>query len=296
MKTQVYQRPTPNLNRRAFLQGTTLMLTCPGMVLGKSQEVVRVGLVTDIHYADKNTGGSRHYRDSKLKLREAVSHFNKEKPAFVIELGDFIDRAKDVETELQYLKVIEKEYSQLQCDRYYVLGNHCLDTLSKEEFIANTGMDAPHYSFDKGGFHFVALDACFNSKGEPYQRRNFVWNDANISDEQLKWLEQDLRSSGKPTVVFTHQRLDPSGNYMIKNAEAVRNIMEKAGNVQAVFSGHSHKNEHKIFNGIHYCVVRAVVEGPGEDNNGYGMLSLHCDGKLAIEGFRKQKDYSFSDA
>jgi len=96
--------------------------------------------------------------------------------------------------------------------------------------------------------------------------------------------------------VFTHQRLDPSGSYMIKNAADVREILEKAGNVQAVFSGHSHKNEHKLLSGIHYCVIRAVVEGPGEDNNGYGMLSMHGDGKLVIEGFRKQKDYSFIEA
>lgn len=280
------------LNRRAFIQGSALVLVGAGGLKVHGAEAVEVGLITDLHYADKETRGSRHYRDSKEKIKDAVGYFNEKKPAFVIELGDFIDRAVDVETELRYLKVIEKEYSKLKCDRYYVFGNHCLDTLKKEEFIAHTGMKAPHYSFDAGGYHFVVLDACYNSKGEAYERRNFKWNDANVPKAELDWLREDLKKTKKPTIVFSHQRVDPSGNYEIKNAGEVRKVLEDSGKVRAVFSGHSHKNEYQLVGGIHYCVVRAMVEGAGKKNSGYAMLRLEGDGKLMVKGFVKQDDYA----
>jgi len=68
-------------------------------------------------------------------------------------------------------------------------------------------------------------------------------------------------------------------------------LLEQSGNVQAVFQGHSHKNDYQLIKGIHYCVVRAMVEGPGETNSGYGLLTIEPDGRMVIEGFRKQDDY-----
>jgi len=161
-------QPSPNvipLSRRAFIQSGALVLMGSNVAFPKEETTVRVGLMTDLHYADKESGGSRHYRDSKQKIAEAVKYFNQSPPDFVIELGDIIDRAVDVKTELSYLKTIEAEYSKLACQRHYVFGNHCLDTLTKEEFIANTGMSDPYHSFDKHGYHFVVLDSCYNSKG-----------------------------------------------------------------------------------------------------------------------------------
>ena len=55
--------------------------------------LVRIGLVTDLHYADKPPGGSRHYRDSLAKLAAAGEQFAKAKTDVVVELGDFIDSA-----------------------------------------------------------------------------------------------------------------------------------------------------------------------------------------------------------
>ena len=56
-----------------------------------STKPIRIGLITDIHYADLDTAGSRHYRDSVTKVREAVRIFNEAEPDIVICLGDLID-------------------------------------------------------------------------------------------------------------------------------------------------------------------------------------------------------------
>ncbi len=58
-----------------------------------------------------------------------------------------------------------------------MLGNHCVYTLIKREFLDGVEQKRSYYSFDSGDFHFVVLDSCFRSDGEPYRRKNFKWID-----------------------------------------------------------------------------------------------------------------------
>lgn len=259
----------------------------------KAKPAVRFGMVTDMHYADKDKRGSRFYRESLVKLAEAAEQFKKSKPAFVVELGDFVDRAKAVEVELGYLKRIHEDFSKLPGKQHYVLGNHCVDTLTKKEFLDTVGQDESYYAFDEGGIHFIVLDACFRSDGEPYGRNNSTWRDANIPEAELEWLADDLKKTENKTIVFVHQRLDVKKDYAVKNAEAVRKVLEASGKVLAVFQGHSHKNEHQHINGIHYCVHRAMVEGTGEEKNGFSTLDVFEDGTIKLTGFREQKNYQW---
>lgn len=283
------------LGRRAFLKNGALFLAASTLGAKISfardqQPSVRIGLLTDLHYADKNPGGSRHYRETLAKLEDAALQFEKDQPAHVVELGDFIDAADSVRTEMSYLQRINKEFAALPGQKHYVLGNHCVDTLTKDEFLGEVGQQKSFYSFDAGGIHFVVLDACFRSDGTPYGRKNFQWTDTNIPKKQLEWLASDLKDSGKNTIVFVHQRLDVSNSYGVKNAPEVRRILEESGKVQAVFQGHSHKNELKDINGIHYCVHRAMVEGSGLEQSGYSTMDIFADGSLRLTGYRQQQN------
>ncbi len=285
-------------SRRAFLQdGSMLLLAGLGMPgtcwATKDNSPLRFSMITDLHYADKDTAGSRHYRDCIPKVIEARSVFEKTKPEFLVCLGDLIDAAADVTTELGYLKRITKELSAIDCPKHFVLGNHCVDTLTKSEFLQGVGQEKSYYSFDLRGIHFVVLDACFRSDGKPYQRKNFDWTDPNLSAEEVEWLEKDLEETELPTIVFIHQRLDNAGVYCVKNAGEVRSIMESSKKVLAVFQGHSHKNEHQLIGGIHYCTMVAMVEGSYEDSNGFSMISIFDNGTVKIEGHRKQASYQW---
>ncbi len=287
------------LGRRAFLRnGTLIMATAmTGSAVCWSAEqtpALQVGLITDLHYADKAPAGSRHYRETLGKLSEAALHFEKEKPDFVVELGDLIDAADSVAVEQRHLKTINREFSAVSKERHYVLGNHCVDTLTKQEFLGEVGQKKSYYSFDRGGLHFVVLDSCFRSDGKPYQRKNFKWTDANVPPKELEWLQADLKSTDKKTIVFAHQRLDVSNSHGVRNCEEVRKVLEASNQVLAVFQGHSHKNDHKDIAGIHYCTLVAMVEGSGAESNGYSVMSVTDQGLIQISGFRKQADYSWS--
>ncbi len=287
------------LGRRAFLRNGTLVLAGASFDSGQlfaadRASTLSVGLVTDLHYADKPPAGSRHYRETPDKLAEAAELFGKHQPAFVVELGDFIDAADSVDAELGYLQKINRDFSAISKNRHYVLGNHCVYTLTKHEFLGGVGQKKSYYSFDSGDFHFVVLDSCFRSDGEAYGRKNFEWTDPNIPAAEVEWLAADLNCTAKPTVVFAHQRLDVSNHYGVKNAADVRSIMEESGKVLAVFQGHSHKNDHNDIRGIHYCTLVAMVEGTGQESNGYTLMTLAGDGTISIQGFRKQSGYRWT--
>ncbi len=294
----MYQNEFQQLSRRAFLKNGTLVLTAAAsldsslLLAGdKSPKLTRVGLVTDLHYADKPARGTRHYRQSPEKLATAAEQFAKNQPDFIVELGDFIDAADSVETELGYLKRINKDFRSICNNRHYVLGNHCVYTLQKQEFLDTVEQEKSYHSFDCGQFHFIVLDSCFRSDGEPYGRKNFQWTDPNIPQQELEWLKADLKATTKKTVVFAHQRLDVSNHYGVKNGEDVRAILEQSEKVLAVFQGHSHKNDHNEINGIHYCTLVAMVEGAGEQNNAFSIMEITDSNTIRIEGFIRQDDY-----
>jgi predicted phosphodiesterase len=281
------------LSRRAFIQNSTLCLAGlgGGQVLSAESDakpLLRVGLMTDLHYADKPPTKTRFYREALAKLDEAVEDMNREKPALVIELGDFIDQADSVEKEIEWLKTMESHFARLSMPRHYVLGNHCVGTLTKEEFTANTKASGSFESFEAGGVTFIILDSCFRSDGTPYSRKNFDWKDANVPKDELSWLENQLSKASGPVIVLAHQRLDADKAQAVQNAAEVRSLLEKSGKVLAVFQGHSHKNDYQQITGIHYTTLVAMVEGSGAENNGYTMLDVLSDGSLRLNGFRKQ--------
>ncbi|NBV24840.1 MAG: alkaline phosphatase [Proteobacteria bacterium] len=290
------------LGRRAFLQqGALLMAAAPGLAVthaaeGAGPAVIRIGLLTDPHYADIPAKGKRHYRESLGKVRAAVGRFNEAKADFVVELGDLIDEAPTVEGEIAHLKTVEAEFAKFRGPRHYVLGNHCVWTLTKEQFHANCGAKRSPYSWDQAGVHFIVLDACFRADGTAYGAKNFKWTDTEIPEAQRRWLAEDLAATRKPTIVFAHQRLDISGDYAVKSAAAVREIMERTGNVLAVFQGHHHRNDYREIGGIHYCTLMAMVEGADPGDTASGMLEVFENGSLKLNGAFKQSSYEWSRA
>ncbi len=319
-----------NINRRHFIVHGSIVLAGaamagggrPGRLLAAQAAagntailpVLRFGLVTDIHYADRDAVGSRVYRDSLAKMQVAVAALNETAKkdslglSFAVTLGDMIDYPAGAEVlnddavarEIGLLKVIEAEWAKVHAERHYVLGNHCVYTLNKAEFFANTMAKPAPYSFDTsfkgtdGAMHFVVLDACFRADGTPYARRNADYQNTFIPESQVKWLADDLAKTKNPVIIFAHQRLDGvkgDESMNVKNSAAVRAVLEQSGKVLAVFAGHSHQNLLTTVGGIPYVVFRAMVEDPGAPNNAFCTVEMFADHSVAIRGSFKQTTY-----
>ena len=294
------------ITRRAFLKSASAfsLLSAGGLkVFGGSYErpVVRFGLVTDSHYADREVGGIRYYRQSLDKMKACVEVMNKEGVDFLMHLGDFKDqdKTKNPEKTLSYLREIEAAYAQFDGPRFHAIGNHDVDSISKQQFldnIENTGIskEKSYYSFDKGDWHFVVLDPNYHVDGRHHNKGDFKWYEAYVPADQLAWLKRDLANTKLPTVVFSHQLLhelkaEPK-SYHITNCEALRKLLEESAKVAAVFQGHYHQSNYLNIKGIHYDVLLAMVDFEGLENNSFAIIEGFSNGDLQVNGYKRVPD------
>jgi predicted phosphodiesterase len=227
-------------------------------------------------------------------MNECVELMNEKKVNFLIELGDFKDQDNPPieQKTITYLRTVEKVFQKFNGSTYHVLGNHDIDSISKDQFlinVENTKIDREksYYSFDSNGVHFVILDANYKSDGTDYKHGNFDWTDSNIPPAELNWLRHDLAAARGPVIVFIHQLLDGTGSVYVNNAADIRQILEKSGKVRAVFQGHHHEGSYSYIEEIHYYTLKAMVEGPGDENNSYAIVEILPDQSITVTGYRK---------
>lgn len=291
------------ITRRILLKGSGALLAAAGLsqlscatkpASGKKRGTCRFGIVADCHYAGADARNGRYYRQSLDKLAECVELMNAQRVDFLVELGDFKDQDKDpVEDKtIDYLRAIERVFQKFAGPTYHVLGNHDMDSISKQQFLANvenTGIDPTrsYYSFNRKKVHFIVLDANYRKDGVDYDHENFDWTSANIPQHELDWLRKDLDRAKGPVIVFIHQLLAGVPTHRVKNAEEVRSILESSGKVAAVFQGHKHKGTFDHIGGIYYYALKAVVEGSGQENNSYAIVDILPNADITITGYRK---------
>jgi predicted phosphodiesterase len=256
---------------------------------------LRFGVITDLHYADRDPQSGRAYRESVSKLAEFVRVMNRERVDFVIELGDYKDQdpKPDPARTRLFLRTIESVFGRFIGPRFHVLGNHDEDSLSKAEFLAgaeNAGIPAgrTYYAFEVKGVRFVVLDANFRSDGKAFERGDFAWEDCNLPAAELEWLKAELQAGAGPVVVFIHQQLDGEGAYFVRNAASARKILEDSGRPTVVFQGHRHEGAYSVINGIPYLTFKAAGEGSGLANNKFALVEIAPGRKIKIRGFGRE--------
>jgi hypothetical protein len=272
----------------------------------QGQPLLSFGLVADAHYAP-GTHNSRCYQDSRIKLQACVEAFNAQSLPMMVAMGDLIDSAESREAEQAHLSELCGVLAGFRGERHVVLGNHDLASFSKEEFLDLVRRACPiveraatYGSFDRDDVHFVILDGNYRQDGTDFERLNFRWDDAWLSTAQIEWLEGDLAAaSGRRTIVLCHENLVPPGGplydakdpHTLHNAPTVRAILERDGNVWAVFQAHYHPGMCWTHNGIPYIGLRAMVEGPWPGYTAYAVASLYEDKTLSVQGFGQQPSY-----
>ncbi|WP_134684100.1 metallophosphoesterase [Brevibacillus migulae] len=260
------------------------------------------GLVADAQYCECDTNGTRNYRASLDKMKEAAATFNKHDLAFTIQLGDIIDRDKS-----SFSKIVPL-YNQIKGPRYHVLGNHDFP-VPVDEVVRILEMPRPYYDFSKDGWRFVVIDtndlssyedptnADKKETAESYLEvlkwsgamNAQTWN-GGVSSEQMTWLQNVLaqaKQANEKVVVFGHMALYPKNEHNVWNDEALLKTLESAGNVVAYFNGHNHAGNYGFKNGVHYLNFQGMVETP--DSNSYSIVKVYPD-RLEIDGYGREKD------
>ena len=214
---------------------------------GKKPDQIRIGICTDVHL--------NLMHDSELRLGTFINAMNKEKPDFIIELGDFVTLDK------KYAAYLDT-WNLFQGDKYHVIGNHETDGgFTKSQVLESRGMSLSYYSFDKNGFHFIVLDG--NDKKSPDAKPYYRF----IGPVQLDWLRSDLAGTNHPVVLFSHQELfalDGEDGGSVENYKEVQEILESHNfnhpekRVIACFNGHTHFDYAENNRGIWYITITSM--------------------------------------
>lgn len=259
------------------------------------------GVIADCQYADFGPVGTRHYRASIEKLREAVQVFNETRQEFTLHLGDFVDRFSRSFAEI--LPTLNEAHRA----KYHVLGNHDFQ-LPTPELLKVLEMPNQYYQFRRHGWRFVVLDTndvslyAHPEGSEAYEHARQMyedlrqqgavnaqtWNGA-IGDEQLTWLRRVLagaRRRGENVVLNAHHPVYPKNAHNAWNDDAVVELLAEYDNVVAYFNGHNHHGNYAFRDGIHYVTFPGMVE---QETNAYSSVRVHSD-RFEIDGYGRAPD------
>ena len=201
--------------------------------------------ISDVHLSDKAIDTSYKVLASSRKLfDDEINQINAApKLDFVFVTGDMTDRPKEDMVDEFITKMNTLKYPW-----YMAFGNHDIaidGPLTKEKYLSilreknpNFKAEKPYYSFiPKKGFRVIAMDGVIDNK---------ITANGRISEEQLKWLDEQLakaKKSGEVPLIFLHYPLYepfPSFHHKILNSEEFYVVLNKYSMPIAIFSGHYH--------------------------------------------------------
>jgi hypothetical protein len=192
---------------------------------------------------------------------------------------------------------------------FQVLGNHDMDTKGIRSDTLSAGtfkklFGPTYYSFNRGEVHYVVLEDVFFIGAE----KQYI---GYLTEEQLRWLEQDLAlvEKGKTVIVslhipaFTHAakrgNTAPSLAGTVSNRHELYRLLEpyKAH----IMSGHTHFNEKvkqgNVMEHVHGTVCGAWWSGPicyDGTPNGYGVYEVKgSDVQWYYKSTGKDKKHQF---
>jgi 3',5'-cyclic AMP phosphodiesterase CpdA len=211
---------------------------------------------TFLQISDSHVGFDKPANPNVLgTLGEAINKVNAlpAKPAFLIHTGDISHLSKPSEFD-----DAERVIGQAKLDVHYVPGEHDVideDTgkLYLERFGRGTKGDG-WYAFDANGVHFIGLVNVKDLKAGGL---------GNLGNEQLAWLENDLkgRSASTPIVVFAHVPLwivYPQWGWGTDDGERALGLLKRFGSV-TVLNGHIHQIVQKVEGNVSFHTARSTA-------------------------------------
>ncbi len=233
-----------------------------------------IGAIADCQYADEPDTPPRLYHTAPGKLVDAIDDFNRQKLAFVVYLGDFIDR------DWQSFDTLLPITAKLRHPWHFVLGNHdfSVDDAHKPLVAAKLGMPSRYYNFVEHGWMFVVTDGNgLSSYAWPQGSSELahslatharlypnkpLW-DGGIDETQMAWLDRTLADADHrhlKVMLLSHFPVWPDNDHNLWNASEVMALLERHPSVKIWLDGHNHDGNYGFRRGIHYLNLKAMLD------------------------------------
>ena len=212
-------------SRRRFLSVAGVVATSiilPNQVMGvlrKIKKPIKLGMIADLHQDVMHDGPAR--------LKAFLDDMKEESPDALVQLGDFAYPTKKNDA-------VTKAFEKAHPRTLNVLGNHEIDGGHTFDAVAKLwGMKGRYYTENINGLDLIVLDC--NEKPKNHKGGY----PAHIGEQQLEWLEKQLKTLKGPILVISHQPL--AGTSGIDNAGEVQKLLNSAGDkVLLAVNGHTH--------------------------------------------------------
>ena len=263
--------------------------------------IMKFGVIADAQCRDSEPAGTRFYRSSTLKIKQATTSFKEDSVDFILNLGDLIDG--DFNSFEKVIQIIESPGIPV----YHVAGNH---DYAVEHGLKNKipvlQTKKGYYSVSKEGFRFIFLNGneisiyasenkkkikyaeeLINSMKEKSEINGIEWN-GGISSKQLKWLNDQIDEAAignEKVIVICHFPFFPENVHNLLNYNEVLALFSKKNNIAASFHGHNHHGNYGVFNSIHFITFKGMVET--ENSNSYAIVELYKD-RMVIKGYGRE--------
>ncbi|MHC4601095.1 MAG: metallophosphoesterase family protein [Planctomycetota bacterium] len=207
--------------------------------------------------ADRTSSGPISLR----VLEQAVEELNVLRPDFVITVGDLIPGYTNHEKWIHQMKQFRVIMDRLEVPWYPVAGNHDIYWGGKNKPKAQHEPDFEKhfgpvwYSFPHKKCRFVAF---YTDEGDPETGKRAYDDPAaqKMSPEQAAFLEQTMEAAKDADHVLLFMHIPRWGFGGAADWKRTPKILRKAGNVSAVFAGHTHVMQYYgTRDGIEYHTV-----------------------------------------
>jgi 3',5'-cyclic AMP phosphodiesterase CpdA len=262
-----------------MLRHVLYLLLAAAAAVHAEKPLFTFGVISDVQYADHDTAGARAYRDSLSKLGQCSAALKRERPQFVVHLGDLVDR------DAVSLDRILPVWAKVSRPRYLVLGNHDF-VVPRDVLVKRFGMPGSWYDFTARSWRFLVIDGMNLSvsggwpPSDPHFERGAAlleklkqeqapnaqtWNGA-AGPEQREWLQRTLADAARKhqrAIVFCHfpalaESCRPE--HLLWDHAQVSALLEASPATAAYINGHDHKGGSAQRGGVHYITMPGMVE------------------------------------
>jgi 3',5'-cyclic AMP phosphodiesterase CpdA len=255
------------IDRRGFLEcmawvGTGLVWAMQGGILRSRVFGAESGMMTGnsdftfVQISDSHIGFTKEpNKDVVGTLGETIARINQlpTRPDLLLHTGDLshLAKASEFDTLNQSLK------SAKVGEQFFVPGEHDVFTDEGKLYLERYGKGTKGsgwHSFDHKGVHFVGLVNVMNLKAGGL---------GVLGDEQLEWLENDLKAKGSstPIVVYAHVPLwtvYEKWGWGTEDASRALDYLKRFGSV-TVLNGHIHQILQKVEGNITFHTARSTA-------------------------------------
>jgi hypothetical protein len=238
------------------LAGGVLAPVDLALAAGKAATRTAGGVPLFVQISDTHIGFSKDANpDVAGTLRQTIELFNAmpDRPDMVIHTGDITHLSKPAEFDTAALLMSRLKVTEL----HTTPGEHDVADATASEYFNRYGKPSAnrgYYSFDHHGVHFVGLINVLQFKPNSL---------ASLGQEQLDWLEADLkgRSASTPVVVFAHMPMwniyEPWGWGTADAGQAMTHL-RRFGSV-TVLNGHIHQIVQKVEGHVTFHTARSTA-------------------------------------